>query len=76
MFRFSDRYKVFIDLFNLSTFIIPRKNIPPLTRHMKKRLSVREDGHQNGAASFEDDQLTKSQSSANGGLETSSELSL
>ena len=39
----SDRYKVFLDLFNLSTFILPRKYIPPLSRHMKTRLSIRED---------------------------------
>jgi tryptophan 2,3-dioxygenase len=39
----SDRYKVFLDLFNLSTFILPRKFIPPLTRHMKTRLSIREE---------------------------------
>lgn len=75
----SDRYKVFLDLFNLSTFIVPRKNIPPLTRQMKKRLSVREDPHQSMMdSSCEDDQLTKSQSSScmNGGLENSTELSL
>ena len=36
----SDRYKVFVDLFNLSTFLIPRNCIPPLTPKMKRRLSV------------------------------------
>jgi len=36
----SDRYKVFLDLFNLSTFLIPRDYIPPLTQEMKYRLSV------------------------------------
>lgn len=36
----SDRYKVFVDLFNLSTFLIPRDRIPPLTSGMKKRLSI------------------------------------
>lgn len=36
----SDRYKVFIDLFNLSTFLLPRPYIPPLTNKMKKRLSI------------------------------------
>lgn len=35
----SDRYKVFIDLFNLSTFLIPRDLIPPLTADMKSRLA-------------------------------------
>uniref|UniRef100_A0A2P2HW23 Tryptophan 2,3-dioxygenase n=1 Tax=Hirondellea gigas TaxID=1518452 RepID=A0A2P2HW23_9CRUS len=36
----SDRYKVFIDLFNLSTFLLPRDSIPTLTRQMKHRLSM------------------------------------
>lgn len=36
----SDRYKVFVDLFNLSTFLIPRQYIPPLTRSMKRTLST------------------------------------
>lgn len=35
----SDRYKVFLDLFNLSTFLIPRHLIPPLTKQMKTKLS-------------------------------------
>lgn len=39
----SDRYKIFVDICNLSTFLIPRHAIPPLTPHMKKRLSVMED---------------------------------
>ncbi|OAD61199.1 Tryptophan 2,3-dioxygenase [Eufriesea mexicana] len=34
------RYKVFLDLFNLSTFLIPRHMIPPLTKQMKTKLSV------------------------------------
>ncbi|KZC04435.1 PREDICTED: tryptophan 2,3-dioxygenase [Dufourea novaeangliae] len=36
----SDRYKVFLDLFNLSTFLIPRQMIPPLTKQMKTKLSI------------------------------------
>ncbi|KAJ8668711.1 hypothetical protein QAD02_010374 [Eretmocerus hayati] len=36
----SDRYKVFVDLFNLSTFLIPRHLIPPLTKRMKTKLSI------------------------------------
>ena len=39
-FTFSDRYKVFIDLFNLASFLIPREFIPKLTSEMKLRLSV------------------------------------
>lgn len=31
----SDRYKIFLDLFNMSTFLIPRDEIPPLTEEMK-----------------------------------------
>ncbi|CAL1688932.1 unnamed protein product [Lasius platythorax] len=36
----SDRYKVFLDLFNLSTFLVPRHMIPPLTKQMKIKLSI------------------------------------
>ncbi|XP_076641407.1 tryptophan 2,3-dioxygenase vermilion isoform X1 [Halictus rubicundus] len=36
----SDRYKVFLDLFNLSTFLIPRHMIPPLSKQMKTKLSI------------------------------------
>jgi len=36
----SDRYKVFLDLFNLSTFLIPRRYLPPLSVRMKRRLSL------------------------------------
>ncbi|XP_021962312.1 tryptophan 2,3-dioxygenase [Folsomia candida] len=36
----SDRYKIFLDLFNLSTFLVPRANMPPLTPEMKYRLSL------------------------------------
>ncbi|KAI1296607.1 Tryptophan 2,3-dioxygenase [Halotydeus destructor] len=39
----SDRYKVFMDICNLSSFLIPRSYIPPLTARMKKRLSIMED---------------------------------
>ena len=38
--HFSDRYKVFLDLFNLSTFLIPRQSIPPLTNEMQKALNL------------------------------------
>ncbi len=34
----SDRYKVFLDLFNAATFLIPRHEIPPLTDTMKNLL--------------------------------------
>lgn len=37
---FSDRYKVFVDLFNLSTFLLPRSLIPPLDDEMKKNLNL------------------------------------
>ncbi len=37
-----DRYKVFLDLFNLSTFLIPRQYFPKLTTRMKHRLSILE----------------------------------
>ncbi|KAJ8027892.1 Tryptophan 2,3-dioxygenase [Holothuria leucospilota] len=38
----SDRYKVFLDLFNLSSFLLPREYIPKLTTRMKSRLSISE----------------------------------
>lgn len=34
----SDRYKVFVDLFNMSTFLLPRDLIPRLTPDMKRIL--------------------------------------
>lgn len=36
----SDRYKVFLDLNNLTTYLIPRAYTPPLSRDMEHRLSV------------------------------------
>ncbi|XP_054714108.1 tryptophan 2,3-dioxygenase-like [Uloborus diversus] len=39
----SDRYKVFVDLCNLSQFLIPACYIPPLTPQMKYRLSIKEE---------------------------------
>ena len=36
----SDRYKIFIDLFNLASFLIPREFIPKLTNEMKVCLST------------------------------------
>ncbi|CAK5118155.1 unnamed protein product [Meloidogyne enterolobii] len=35
----SDRYKVFLDLFNLSTWLIPRNYIPKLSPKMMRTLS-------------------------------------
>eukprot|EP00118_Oscarella_pearsei_P006461 m.29151 g.29151 ORF g.29151 m.29151 type:complete len:406 (+) comp31139_c0_seq1:27-1244(+) len=36
----SDRYKIFLDFFNLSSYIIPRWYIPPLSEEMKDLLAV------------------------------------
>jgi tryptophan 2,3-dioxygenase len=33
-----DKYKVFADLFNLSTFLIPRSRLPGLPEEVKKNL--------------------------------------
>jgi len=45
----SDRYKVFLDLFNLSTFLIPRRYLPPLSAQMRRCLSlVQGDDHDEG----------------------------
>ena len=39
----SDRYKVFVDVCNLSSFLVPRALVPPLTLDMKHRLSILRD---------------------------------
>ncbi|KAK4887626.1 hypothetical protein RN001_003897 [Aquatica leii] len=51
----SDRYKVFVDLFNLSTFLIPRSSIPPLTQDMKHHLCLNwnTQSHTNGETTTE-----------------------
>ncbi|GAB1608267.1 tryptophan 2,3-dioxygenase-like [Argonauta hians] len=36
----SDRYKVFLDLFNLSSYLLPRDYIPMLDNQMKRRLNI------------------------------------
>lgn len=36
----SDRYKVFVDLFNLSTFLIPKQYLPTLPKSLKKKLAI------------------------------------
>ncbi|XP_071485919.1 tryptophan 2,3-dioxygenase-like [Diadema antillarum] len=36
----SDRYKVFLDLFNLSNYLLPCGYLPPLTLRMKRTLSI------------------------------------
>lgn len=61
----SDRYKVFVDLFNLSNFLIPRDQIPPLSSSMKARLRTALVGgrlHDSDSAHFsdssEDDQVS------------------
>ena len=38
--RCSDRYKVFLDLTNLTSYLIPREFTPPLSRDMEHRLGV------------------------------------
>jgi len=42
----SERYKVFIDLFNLSTFLVPRNLVPPLTPQMKSTLRTHMGGEE------------------------------
>lgn len=67
----SDRYKVFLDLFNLSTYVIPREYIPPLTMSMKRTLSTlfteaeSESGIEDQSSSLESsDQSTEETSNA------------
>ncbi|PIN96960.1 hypothetical protein AB205_0022120 [Aquarana catesbeiana] len=38
----SDRYKVFVDLFNLSTFLVPRHWVPRLNPNVHKFLYTAE----------------------------------
>lgn len=60
----SDRYKVFIDLFNLASFLIPREFLPKLTREMKMRLAV---ANVDGTQDDDDEPLpTKRKPSENG----------
>lgn len=70
-YNFSDRYKVFLDLFNLSTYVIPREYIPPLTMSMKRTLSTlfteaeSESGIEDQSSSLESsDQSTEETSNA------------
>ena len=35
----SDRYKIFNDIVNLSTWLIPREYIPKLTEDVRRRLN-------------------------------------
>lgn len=60
----SDRYKVFIDLFNLASFLIPREFLPKLTKEMKMRLAV---ANVDGAQDDDEEPLpTKRKPSENG----------
>ncbi|KJE97617.1 tryptophan oxygenase [Capsaspora owczarzaki ATCC 30864] len=36
----SDKYRIFIDLFNISTYLIPRSKTPPLSESMARKLNV------------------------------------
>ena len=47
----SDRYKIFLDLFNMSTFLIPKEDIPPLTKDMKHKLSISNKAERSGRRS-------------------------
>jgi len=33
-----DKHKIFTDLFNLSTFLIPRSSLPPLPKEIQQKL--------------------------------------
>jgi tryptophan 2,3-dioxygenase len=33
-----DKHKIFTDLFNLSTFLIPRSSLPPLPKEVQQKL--------------------------------------
>jgi len=44
----SERYKVFLDLFNMSTFLLPHHLIPPLSNKMKNILRTGSDSGKKG----------------------------
>ncbi|XP_044735927.1 tryptophan 2,3-dioxygenase [Chrysoperla carnea] len=71
----SDRYKVFLDLFNLSTFLIPRSLIPPLTSAMKSRLNLSW-GMMNNNHHESEDNSSRASSRADPELESSMEKSI
>ncbi|CAH1394067.1 unnamed protein product [Nezara viridula] len=39
----SDRYKVFLDLFNLSSYLLPRGYIPPLSSQIRSQINLYKD---------------------------------
>jgi len=42
----SDRYKVFVDLLDMSTYVVPRQYTPQLTQRVRRNLSVAAIGQQ------------------------------
>lgn len=52
---YSDRYKVFVDLFNLSTFLIPLRFRPALTEDFERTLNV----HLSGSAIRDVEEMSK-----------------
>ncbi|XP_065885137.1 tryptophan 2,3-dioxygenase-like isoform X2 [Dysidea avara] len=51
----SDRYKVFVDLFNLASFLIPLEFRPPLTDDLERKLSI----HLSGSAMRDVEEMRK-----------------
>ena len=43
-----DKYKIFGDFVNLSTFLIPRSKLPPLPEHVRRNLGFRYSGNEAG----------------------------
>ena len=42
----SDRYKMFVDLLDMSTYVVPRQCTPQLTQRVRRNLSVAAIGQQ------------------------------
>ena len=55
LFFGSDRYKVFVDLFNLATFLLPLEFRPPLPVAMERKLNI----HLSGSAVKDAEELSK-----------------
>ena len=54
-FSYSDRYKVFVDLFNLASFLIPLEFRPPLSDNLERTLSI----HLSGSAMRDVEEMRK-----------------
>jgi len=62
----SDRYKVFIDITNLSTFFIPRQNLPELPKEVRNRLGFMYSSPPSSATQSDNEEETGNKTSGSG----------